>query len=71
MSGHKDVVGLLVANGADLNAREEGEDKWNPLTCASRYGFKEIAEILIDNGADVNAREVDSMTPLICAIKYG
>ncbi|KIW59550.1 hypothetical protein PV05_03993 [Exophiala xenobiotica] len=51
--GHTDVVGILIANGADVNA----QGRWGTaLQWASRYSHEKIVQILVDNGADVNAR---------------
>ena len=61
----------MIKNGADVNAREEGKEKWSPLNCASSYGFKEIVELLITNGAHVNSGEATINTPLMCASSCG
>lgn len=60
-----DVVKLLIANGADVNAYGEGGA---PLHEAKNAG---IAQILIDNGADVNARRELGDTPLLSAVWNG
>jgi ankyrin repeat protein len=54
LSGHEQMVELLIANGADINA-----GKASPLYYAVLYGHKEIAEILITNGADWNTELLD------------
>ncbi len=60
--GHKEVVELLIANGAVVNAKDHEE--WTPLHFAAIKGLEEIAELLIANGADVNAKDDDGDTPL-------
>jgi len=64
--GHKEIVKLLIAEGADVNAK----DKYGmtPLHLAET---KEAAELLIANGADVNARTGDGQTPLLFAVMSG
>lgn len=56
-----DIAELLIAKGADVNAKDEyGE---TPLYIAA-HSDKDIAELLIAKGADVNARTKRGDTPL-------
>ena len=59
--GHKEIAELLLANGADVNAKIS---LGTPLHKAVTGGHKDIAELLIANGADVNAKTNAGMTPL-------
>ncbi len=59
--GHTEIVELLIANGADGNAKGDGQ---TPLHGAAYWGNKEIVELLIAKGADVNAKTNDGETPL-------
>ena len=60
---YKEVVELLIAKGADVNAKNDSG--WTPLHHATYGGFKEVAELLIENGVDVNSRIKGSgYTPL-------
>jgi len=59
------TVNLLIASGADVNAK----NKFNttPLHMIARSGYSgrdDVAEILIIKGADVNAKDKSGMTPL-------
>jgi len=65
LNGHKDVVKLLLANGADVNANNGG----TPLHRAA--GHKEIMELLLAHGADVNAKANNGETPLHYAARRG
>ena len=47
-SGHKEVVELLIGNGANVNAKSKG---WTPLDIAIEFEHTEIADILRKNGA--------------------
>ena len=53
--GHKEVVELLIAEGAGVNTKTD--DGWTPLILAAIKGHKEIVDLLIANGADVNAKD--------------
>ena len=55
VGGHKETVKLLIANGADVNAKDViGQ---TPLLSAAGGGHKEIVALLITKGADVNAKD--------------
>jgi len=61
---NKDVAELLLAKGADVNARDNRH--FTPLHTAAG-GFinrKDVVEVLLAHGADVNARDEMGMTPL-------
>jgi ankyrin repeat protein len=68
-NGHKDVVELLIAKGADANAKDK--DGWTPLMSAAQNGHKDVVELLIAQGADVNAKDKDGWTPLLLAADTG
>ena len=59
--GYKEIVELLIAKGADVNAKF---GIWTPLHIAAFRGRKEVAELLINEGADVNAKNKNGDTPL-------
>ena len=50
---HKEIMNLLVVNGANVNAKDER--RTTPLHRAALTGKKEVAKLLIANGADVSA----------------
>ena len=62
-NGHKEIAELLIAEGADVNAKDDKKG-WTPLLIAAVAGHKETAELLIAKGADVNAKAVTGETPL-------
>jgi len=66
MRGQKEVVELLLAKGAEVNARDRG--CYTPLHYASQRGHKEITELLIAKGSNVNAQNKAGDTPLDVAL---
>ena len=66
-NGLKEIVELLLAKGADVNAKNDGG--FTPLHYAASRRDKEIAELLIAKDADVNAKMEDGDTPLDWAIE--
>lgn len=62
---HYDVAALLIASGADVNAR--GPAGYMPLHVAALHGNAEVAKALIAKGADVNAKDNNGGTPLHAA----
>jgi hypothetical protein len=66
--GQKEVVELLIIEGADLNARDNKGD--TALMGAAIRGHSEILELLIGNGADVDAKDNAGNTALMDAAKY-
>ena len=52
--GHKDVAELLLANKAEVNAKDNNGG--TPLHDAAVKGHKDVAELLLANKAEVNAK---------------
>jgi ankyrin repeat protein len=63
--GELDRVKKLVAEGADVNAKDNGS--YSPLHCAVRGEHKDVVEFLISQGAHVNAKTSRGWTPLMGA----
>ena len=63
--GHDTVVALLLAAGAEVNARNTNEH-WGttPLHAAAHANQASIASLLIQHGADVSATDLVGKTPL-------
>lgn len=72
MHGRADVADLLIAFGADMNAKDNlygGTPLHYAIWFAPR-GHLDVAQLLIDRGADVNAKDVNGLTPLDNAKRY-
>jgi hypothetical protein len=63
--GHEEVAELLLAKGADVNAKNN--DGFTPLHSAAAQGHKDVAELLLAKGADANAKDKDGYIPLYWA----
>lgn len=61
--GRTVAVKLLLDNGANVNARRNG-DRDTPLHLAALEGFKDVVELLLAKGADINAKTLSGFTPL-------
>lgn len=70
VKGHEEIVKLLIAKGADVNAKDK--DGWTPLMSAVSISNVEIVKILLNKGAGVNAAITDGRfrgaTPLTIAL---
>jgi ankyrin repeat protein len=61
---YPDLVRLLIAKGADMNARDNGNDTALHIAAGYLEDGSETARILIDSGAQVNAVNGRGWTPL-------
>jgi hypothetical protein len=67
-NGRTGVARILVAKGADVNAKDFQNS--TPLFAASQ-GYDEIVELLIGSGADVNQKDTVGSRPLDDAVRRG
>ena len=68
--GRKDVASVLLAHGADVNARSRSTrfaKENTPLHAAAANRQVALAELLLAHGADVNAKDGSGYTPLALA----
>jgi ankyrin repeat protein len=65
-----EIAELLLANGANVNARDP--KMHTPLILALMvYNHDKMVRLLLGGGADVNLADASSMTPLVYAVKQG
>jgi ankyrin repeat protein len=67
--GHKEVVEMLLATKADVNAKDNNGN--TPLFYAVSIGRKDLVELLLINKADVNVQNNKGATPLHFAAARG
>ena len=67
--GRKEVAELLLANKAEVDARDSGGE--TPLLWAAYKGQKDVVELLLANKASVKAKDRSGATPLHAAAQYG
>lgn len=67
--GHLDVVRLLLARGANVNARDS--DGNTPLSGAAYYMHADVVDILLEKGADINTADEHRQTILMNAAGNG
>jgi ankyrin repeat protein len=60
--GDIDRVRLLIAQGADINTRDNRGG--TPLHWAVYYNRKEIAKLLLMQGADINIKDKNGLTAI-------
>jgi ankyrin repeat protein len=65
--GYREIVEVLVSQGAEVNARNK--NNITPLHSASAGSSKEIVKMLISKGADVNGLDKDSRTALFWVVE--
>ena len=66
MKGHKQITGLLIANGANMNAKKE-QRAMHTLLIATLLGHTEASNY--SKGADVNVKDRLGRTPLHTVIR--
>jgi ankyrin repeat protein len=69
LEGHNDLVELLLAHGADVNAKDNGN--YTALHEAALAGHNDLVELLLAHGADVNTKDKDGFTALHDAAWHG
>ena len=62
--GHLKAAEVLIAAGADVNARDNDRNKLTPLHWAATYGHHQVVALLLAHHADRTVKDWDGKTPL-------
>ncbi len=65
----RDVIALLVKQGADINRPDTNGD--TPLHLAVKKGYRVLVKLLITHGAEINSLDAGGHTPLWHALAQG
>ncbi|XP_031786072.1 ankyrin repeat and KH domain-containing protein mask isoform X3 [Nasonia vitripennis] len=68
-AGHVDIVSLLIAHGADVNAQSTSGN--TPLMYGCAGGHEEVVKVLLEAGANVEDHNENGHTPLMEAASAG
>jgi len=63
----RDIVELLVSQGADINAQDNYGQ--TPLHYAADKQIVDMVELLVSQGVDINAQDNYGRTPLLCSVE--
>ncbi len=67
LKDNREIVQLLLDNGADIDIRALDDSEGSPLEWAAYFGLNDMAVFLVESGADINARNAYGTTPLDAA----
>ena len=67
LKGNKEIVQILLDNGAQIDLRATNKDEATPLAWAAFFGQKDVVSLLIEAGAPINAIDANYGTPLDAA----
>ena len=64
LKNNREIVSILLDNGADIDLRARDQFKGSPLEWAVFFGIKDMGVFLVESGADVNAKNALGTTPI-------
>ena len=70
-AGHKEIVELLIANGADVKTRSLSETGSHVLSWSVQNGGLDVVKVLVEAGSPINVRAKNGVSPLGRAASIG
>ena len=67
LKNNREIVTILLENGADIDIRARDDFGGSPLEWAVFFAVKDMAVFLVESGADVNAENAVGTTPIDAA----
>lgn len=67
--GHRDMVGLLIGQGAQMNFQDDRG--WTPLHHSAKHGYLEVVRLLVESGADPTTTCTTGKVPICMAASAG
>lgn len=67
--GHRDMVGLLIGQGAAMNFQDDRG--WTALHYAAKHGYLEVVRLLVESGADPTCTCDTGKVPICMAAASG
>ena len=64
VKGNKEIVQILLDNGAQIDLKAKNKDEATPLAWAAFFGQKDMVSLLIESGAPINVLDANHSTPL-------
>ena len=64
LKGNKEIVRILLDNGARIDLKATNKDEATPLAWAAFFGQKDVVSLLIESGAAINVLDANHNTPL-------
>ena len=67
VKGNKEIVQILLDNGAKIDLKAKNKDEATPLAWAAFFGQKDVVLLLIEAGAAINVLDANHGTPVDAA----
>lgn len=68
VKGNKEIVQILLENGAQLDLEAKNKDEATPLHWAAFFGQTDMVSLLIQSAPPMNVLDADDGTPLDAAV---